>query len=166
MSAPPRSIWTAPAATLYLFPGEGAVEERSQKGTRFPSLIGPDDFISIETNPELMSFADLSAYIRGLRAQGYDAGRYAVDLYGKLTFPLVNFIMVLLGISFAIRPARRGGIADSVAVSVIVGFSYWVVFAVARSLGQEGLIPPFLAAALPDVLFVAVGIFFLSYVRD
>jgi lipopolysaccharide export system permease protein len=142
------------------------VADASVGGYVFASLKAPDEFASLETDHELMSFMELYNYIDGLKDQGYSVTRYMVDLYGKLTFPLVNFIMVLVGIPFALRHSRRGGIADGVAVSVIIGFSFWVVFAVARSLGQAGAIPPLVAAVLPDLLFVAIGVYVFSYVRQ
>ena len=73
----------------------------------FSGFASPEEFASPESSHENMSYAELKDYIEGLRKQGYDATRYTVDLYGKITFPLVNVIMVLVGIPFALRGGRR-----------------------------------------------------------
>jgi lipopolysaccharide export system permease protein len=79
---------------------------------------------------------------------------------------MVNFLMVLIGIPFALKEGRRNSIADGVAMSVAIGFSFWVIFEVARSLGHSGVLPPLVAAAFTDVLFLAIGVYLFGYIRQ
>ena len=52
-----------------------------------------DDFIQVQDAPETMSFLELRAYVARLRHGGHQVGKYVVQLYAKLSFPLVNVIM-------------------------------------------------------------------------
>jgi len=76
-----------------------------------------------------------------------------VDLHGKLAFSFVSIILLVIGISFSLRSERSGGVAQSIGAGVIIGFSYWLVFAFSLSLGRSGTLYPILAAWIPNLLF-------------
>ncbi|HHL40117.1 MAG TPA: LPS export ABC transporter permease LptG [Deltaproteobacteria bacterium] len=158
--------WVADEAEIQRFDGNEVVEEKTVKKFVLPGLKAPDEFTNLETSHEKMSFSELRDFILDLEAEGYNTSRYRVDLYGKITFPVVNLIMVLVGVPFALKTGRYGGIAVGVGLSVLIGFSFWIIFAVSRTLGQSGILPPLAAAAFPDVLFFAVGALMFGYVRQ
>jgi lipopolysaccharide export system permease protein len=158
--------WVAKESTGLTFLEGSVVDVYRKEETVFKGLEGPEDLIIFEKSYEDMSFKELKHYIRGLEKENYNTDRYRVELYGKFSFPLVNFIMVLVGIPFALRTGRRGGIAVSVGLSIVIAFSYWIIFGVAKSLGQSGILPPLVAATFPDVLFFAIGALMFGYVRQ
>lgn len=158
--------WVAPEAVVWSFSATEEAGKAAAADLALSGLPGPEDLSDVENIHKNMGFMDLWNYIRGLEAEGYDASRYRIDLYGKVTFPLVNFIMVLVGIPFALKTGRHAGIAAGVGLSVAIAFCYWIVFAVLRSLGQSGMVPPIMAAALPDLLFLAIGALMFGYVRQ
>lgn len=158
--------WIAPAATVWSFTEYGEAESSEVTNFVLEGLVEPEDLVNIENIQKNMSFKELRDYIHGLEADGYDATRYKVDLYGKISFPLVNFIMVLLGVPFALKTGRHSGIAAGVGISVVIAFSYWIIFALTRSLSQTGAVPPIIAALFPDALFFAIGALMFGYVRE
>jgi lipopolysaccharide export system permease protein len=113
----------------------------------------PDDFKVIQKDVEVMGFFELQRYIRKLQTEGYDATRYIVDLYGKVAFPFVTVILAFIGIAFSLRSERSGGIAQGIGAGLVIGFSYWLVYAFGLSLGRSGVIPPLLAAWIANLLF-------------
>ncbi len=112
-----------------------------------------------------MSFSVLYRYIVNLKKEGYETRKYLVDLYSKTSFPFVNLIMVLLGIPFSLTSGRRSGLALGVTVTVLIGFSYWIVFGINISLGYSGVIPPLVASWFTNIIFSAIGLLMLSHVR-
>jgi lipopolysaccharide export system permease protein len=78
----------------------------------------------------------------------------------------LNIITAFLGIPFALRLPRMGGLAAAVGLSLTLGFAYWVLFAVTVSIGQTGLLPPFLAAWVANILFGALGVYLLLRVES
>jgi len=158
--------WTAASAEVWRFTPDGKAEKTQAKGVALPGVMPPDELASAESAYKNMSFFELRNYVNRLVAEGYNAARFKIDLYGKITFPLVNFIMILVGIPFALKTGRHGGIAAGIGISIIVAFSFWVVFAVMRSVGMSGAIAPLVAAVFPDVLFFAAGALMLGYVRE
>jgi len=122
----------------------------------------PDNFKTVQKDAENMGYLELRRYIKEIQSDGYDAASYLTDLHGKLAFPLVNIIMAIIGISFAMHWEKKGGKTRGLAAGIIIGLSYWLVFALAVSLGRAGTLPPFLAAWTADILFcLAAGVMFL-----
>ncbi|NTW78050.1 MAG: LptF/LptG family permease, partial [Syntrophaceae bacterium] len=117
----------------------------------------PDDFKIMQNDAEKMGYFDLRKYVGKLQAEGYDASRYLVDLHGKLAFPFVTLILVLIGIAFSTRSERQGGLMQSVGIGIMVGFSYWIVHAFSMSLGRSGILPAILSAWAANIIFLAVG---------
>ena len=158
--------WVALEAREFVFTDVGSVEPGRSGRLVLPLKMNPDDFSSLEASHENMNFLELRRYISKLKHEGYNTTRYIVDMYAKITFPMVNFLMVLIGIPFALKEGRRNSIADGVAMSVAIGFSFWVIFEIARSLGHSGVLPPIVAAAFTDVLFLAIGVYLFGYIRQ
>ncbi len=125
-----------------------------------------DSLRRIGRNSEEMSYGELWTYIQKIQTAGYDATRYLVDLYSKLSTPFLSFIMVLIGIPFALKTSRSGGVALSLGSSVMIGFVYGVIFYVFVSFGKSGVLAPFLACWIPTVLFGLAGILTLMSIRQ
>jgi len=124
----------------------------------------PEDFLVVHKDADEMGYGELKKYIGKIQSEGYDAARYRADLYGKAAFPFVSLILAVMGISFSLlRSERSGGISMAITAGVLIGFSYWIVFAVALSFGRSGAWPPLLSAWLANILFGgAASIMFLK----
>jgi lipopolysaccharide export system permease protein len=126
----------------------------------------PADFNLVQKEAEKMGFIELRRYITKLQAEGYDATRYLVDMYGKVAFTLVIIILITIGISFSlIRTERSGGVMQSIGIGIIIGFSYWIVHAFSMSLGRSGSIPPILSAWFANILFGFASVIMFLRVR-
>ena len=106
----------------------------------------PEDFMAVQKDTDEMGLVELSSFIKKISTEGYDTITYRTDMHGKIAFPLVSVILAILGISFSLKSERSGGISQGIGTGIIIGFSYWIVFAFAISMGRAGTIPPMLAA--------------------
>ena len=118
----------------------------------------PDDLKTVQKDTDEMGFMELRDYIGKLQANGFDAERLLADMHGKIAFVMVNIILAILGISFSLRSERSGGVALSIGAGIVIGFSYWIVFAFCLSLGRSSAVPPFLAAWLANMILGLVAI--------
>jgi lipopolysaccharide export system permease protein len=116
-----------------------------------------NDLIQIQQGPETMTFRELRVYVMRLAETGHNVGKYLVDLYRKLSFPLIHVIMALVGIPFALTSPREGGRAMGVAVAVLIAMGYWVVHATAIAFAKADLLPPMLGAWTANILFAGLG---------
>jgi len=126
---------------------------------------GPNDFKIIQKDAEKMGFFELSRYVRKIRSEGYDVSRYLIDLQGKIAFPFVCLILVLIGMSFSVRSERSGGVMQSLASGIFIGFSYWIVHAFSMSLGRSGILPVYVAAWSSNVLFGGLAAYLFYKIR-
>lgn len=124
----------------------------------------PADFKLVQKDAEAMGYFELKRYIKRLQTEGYNTTQYSVDLYGKIAFPLVSIILGIIGFSFSLRSERSGGIMAGIGAGLIIGFSYWIVFAFGISLGHAGTMPPIFAAWIANIVFGAASLLMLSRV--
>ena len=158
--------WISPEGILSQFQDSQLLGVSTLKDAAMPLSKKPDELRNIERLANEMNYRELTKYVKKLKREGYAASRYSVDLHSKISFPLVSIIMVMIGIPFALRSGRHGGIAIGVGLSVIIGFSYWVVFAVNSSLGYNSIIPPFVAAWFTNFIFTGFGVLLLNNIRQ
>jgi LPS export ABC transporter permease LptF/LPS export ABC transporter permease LptG len=116
-----------------------------------------DDFIQVQNAPNTMSFLELRAYVSRLREGGHRVNRYLVQLYSKLSFPLVHVIMALVAIPFALVSPRSGGRAMGIGVAIVIAAGYWVVHSIALAFAQADLLPAALAAWTANIVFLGIG---------
>lgn len=124
-----------------------------------------ENFKNIERRSREMSYTELRNYIQKIQYAGYDATRYLVELYSKYSFPLLNIIMVLIGIPFSFKTARSKGVTLNIGISIIIGFIYGIIYYIFVSFGKSGVLPPLLASWTPTIIFTLAGILALMSVR-
>lgn len=153
---------------------DGIIQNRDKDGTydlsrfkRFELKIPerPKDFVRQEIEPEEMGYQQLNRFAKRLRAEGYDATRYFVDLHIKIAFPFVILIMALIGIPVALWK-KEMGTPVAVSIGIALCFVYLLVLGLSRTLGFAGILPPILAAWLANSLFLFFGVYLLINVNQ
>lgn len=113
---------------------------------RLPSELDPDEIRQGFTKPQGVPFFALPAYIGNLERAGFSARPHRVWLQMELAQPLLFAAMVLLAAGFTMRPSRFGGTALLVLLALLAGFAVFFLRNFAQVLGENGQIPPVLAA--------------------
>jgi LPS export ABC transporter permease LptG len=123
-----------------------------------------EQFTVIQKRGEDMSYWELREYIRKLQTAGFQVNTYLVDLYSKLSFPLVNLVMVLVAIPLSLQ-SPRGGRIFGIAVAISIMACYLVVHYIALSFARADLLPPAAAAWTANVIFMGIGVALLLRAR-
>lgn len=123
--------------------------------------VQPQDFIRITQKTLSLTFWQLKDYIGRLRKLGDDPSREIVDLHMKIAFPLTNLIVIFFFMPIATSNTRSKGRGWVIMLGLVVCFAYLIVVRVIQSLGYNGVIPPVIAAWLPNAVFTILGIGFL-----
>jgi lipopolysaccharide export system permease protein len=153
--------WQAQEGTEWHFLPDGKLTSK-KVATSAPVAETPEDLKLLSRDSEEFTYLDLQKQIMDLRSKGIDTKNYEVDLQTKLAIPLISPLMVLLAIPFALKKQISGGVALSFGIAMVIGFSYWVLSAFCISLGHSGALAPWIAAWLPNGIFILVGFFFLT----
>ena len=82
-------------------------------------------------------------------------------MFFKFSYPLAGSIFVLIGVAFA-SGKRKQSIATGFGVTLLISFLYYGVLRVGQTLGYNGVVPPFLAAQLGNLVFLVTGVALLS----
>lgn len=160
------STWVFTDVVERIFEENGSAEKKY-----YPLLLGlvsepPDTFRNLERNPEEMSFKELNGYIERLRENGYNAKKYLVDLYNKISFPFINVIMVMIACSIGLRYSKARNIARGLFSGIVIGASYWFFHSVCLSLGYSEIFPPVFSAWLTNIVFFSTGIIGILTLRN
>jgi lipopolysaccharide export system permease protein len=136
--------------------GHGFTERRFAI-REIPLKLRMDDLRLLGNNADNLSYRQLKEYSESLQRGGYQAFRYLAMMHAKLSTPFAAFVMVILGIPFALRNSRSGGIALGIGASIAIGFAYFVINSVLLSYGRSGVLPPVTAAWGANVIFSLGG---------
>jgi len=121
---------------------------------------GPDYFIKEWKTPEQMNFTELRKLVGNLARRGYATQELTVDLYGKTSYPLVPLTLVIIALPFCFRIGKKGSLYG-VGIAIVLAATYFLTFSATSALGSAGVMPAFLAAWAPNILFAGVGTYLL-----
>jgi len=141
--------------------GAGGLREVKDAPPNFTLPETLDDFRAVSVEPEELSFGMLRRQIKDLRRKGVDTSESWVDLHLKLALPAASVMMMLLAVPLTAGGTRITSFAASIGLGFTVGFSYFVLVAFARALGQTSALPPVVAAWAANTVFALVGFYYL-----
>ncbi len=105
-----------------------------------------------------MNFSTLVKYIAKQDFKDNKKQRNAlyIELYDKIALPLTTIALVLIGVPLSITPPRvrynRGFL-----FSILIIFTYYLIRALSISFGKGDVLPPFLAAWMPNIILMILG---------
>ena len=125
----------------------------------------PKDFLRQRMDISSMNLRQLHGYIKRFAGSGAikTINNLRVDLHQKITFPLRNFVIVLIGLPFALMSVgkRKAMTFTSIAISLVIGFLYYVADAVGLALAKGGALLAWEGAWLTPILFTLVALFII-----
>ena len=143
---------------------DGSVDYTEFNELEFPDVDHPDYFKKEVRTAAQMTYGELHRYVDELQQSGFDVSNLMVDLYRKLSFPLVSFIMAIIGIPFSFKTGRRGAFYG-IGLCVVVGIFYWSTFELFDKLGGINRLSPLIAAWFPNLIFGFSGIWMMLRVK-
>jgi lipopolysaccharide export system permease protein len=129
------------------------------------SLEEPKIFREDMKKPEEMNFVELYSYYSRLERAGFKNLKYLVRLYEKISYPVVNFVMMLFGVSLALN-TRWGGGVRAAGIGVIVSVLYWLLYSLSISMGNTGIMKPWAAPWISPILFCMAGILLYRRIKE
>jgi len=131
----------------------------------FKELTEEPSYFKKEVKPsEQMSTLELRSYIADLRQSGFDVVRLSVQFYRKFSYPLIAFVVTLIGIPFSFTMGGKGALTG-IALSIGIAIVYWSTSSLFEAMGNLSQLPPAMAAWSPDVLFGLAGTYLLLRIK-
>lgn len=130
---------------------------------RWQTSLSPSVLNVLVLPPDKMSAIDLWRYIEHLRANRQAAERFEIQLWKKLIYPFSAVVMLLLALPFAYLHTRARAISAKVFAGIVIGIGFILLNTLFSSLGLLGTWPPAITAALPTLLFSALGLIVFAW---
>lgn len=83
--------------------------------------------------------------------------RLKINLYEKISLPATCFLISIIGIPLAITPPRAR-FNRGLLFSILIIFCYYLLRAISTSLGEGQILTPVLAAWLPNIIVLILGV--------
>ncbi len=122
----------------------------------------PADFKMIEREVDRLRIKDLIRFIQNNKKSGIDSKVFEVKLHSRFSMSFIPIIMFLLAVPFAVSRSREGRLGKDLFIAFTLSFFYWLCYSITLSLGQNGTIPPLIAAWSPSVIFGFLALILLK----
>lgn len=118
----------------------------------------PIAFKDVMRRPEEMNLRELINYTRRLKEAGFKNNKLLVDMHSRIAYPIINLVMVLLGLSLATSGEMRSGLVTA-ALGIGISLLYWLGLSLSLSLSYTALVPAFIGPWSMPLLFGALAIY-------
>jgi lipopolysaccharide export system permease protein len=123
-----------------------------------PELVEkPSDFMKRSKPVEEMSILEIYRYVKKRARAGEDVAKEEVELNYRFSFPLITVILLIICLPLSVA-LKKGGVAIGLGISIILAFVYWGLIQSCRAYGVAGLMPPILAAWLPNMIYAFIAV--------
>lgn len=124
----------------------------------------PEQLMAEPKDPDQMGYEELGRFIESIQRSGGDVRGLVVQRMLKIAFPFSCLIIVLFGAPLGMSTGRRGP-AVGVGVALATVLIYLIMVRIAQGMGAGGLLTPWLAAWLPNLVFLVLGLGLLARTR-
>lgn len=114
----------------------------------------------ISRNEPDMWLSELQRQIDDPATSAVNRLKMLAELHSRFTFPFASIVFAILAVPLGIQN-RRAGKSGGFTISIIIILSYYVLMSVVRTLAERGVVPPAVALWIPNMIFFAMGWFFL-----
>lgn len=154
-------VWSLYEGILHQLDDRGYVRQEVKFDNAELSLERPfQDIWLAHRTPEEMSARELRKEIKTWQKSGVrSVDIMLMEYYCKFAIPFACLILALVAPPLAHRFAKKGGSMGGFLVAILLFFLYYNAYLLFRMLGTNHLLPPFLAAWAPNIVFGAFGLY-------
>lgn len=138
---------------------DGMVERLERGGRKDIVLpIVPDELFITAEEAKQMTLPELTHFIRRQEERGSgNVDAFEVEYHKRWAMPLGAFIMTLLGVTMSSRKVR-GGMGKNLGLGIVLTAGYILFSTVSTTFSVNNVMSPFMAAWLPNFVFLAIAI--------
>jgi len=160
-----RRYWTLRGGQLHILPDSQTAITVSFDSLRDKDFReAPTDLTATPHDPDEMRFGELKRFIASLDRSGADTNELKVELSLKVAIPFTCIIIAVLGSALA-TSTQRGGAAFGIGVSLAITLFFLMLIQITKAIGGGGLLPPYIAAWVPNAIFAVIGGVMLARTR-
>ncbi len=154
----PATGWTLHTGSLRFLLGPDQEVDFGYDSLRQRAMTERPLDLTVEPKaPDQMRYAELGHYVQTVERAGGDANKLKVERALKIAIPCTCLIITLFGAPLGIA-GMRSGPAYGVAVSLATTIVFLTMVQIMKAVGAGGVVPPLVAAWIPNSLFGIAGV--------
>ncbi len=123
----------------------------------------PDNFIRVKgIDPRMQDIKGQKKSIKEQKSIGEDTKTYLVELAKRYSFPFASFIVAFIGLSVSSKYVRGGKSTINLVICIVVGYGYYIVSGAFEAMSLNGILNPFIASWLPNLIYLGIGLYFMN----
>jgi lipopolysaccharide export system permease protein len=151
--------WKLTEATVSRFSESGELSQIEKVDSYATTVVSqPPKLLRDGISSDLVSFRELRQVLREGTSTGGAASVRETDLFQKLSAPFANLLFAFFAFPFALRRERQADTYIGIVASLIIAAVFWGSSAAMRAVAVSGLLPSYVAAWGPTLLFLVLGI--------
>lgn len=150
--------WTVKNYMIRDFDGmKETIRSGTVKDTIIP--IEPRDFLISANDWETLTTPQLTEYVNKQKMRGVaNIKSFEIEREKRYASTAAAFILTLIGMSLSSKKSK-GGMGLNIGIGLVLSFSYILFSTVTSSFAVSGLTTPFIAMQIPNVIYLAIGLY-------
>lgn len=121
--------------------------------------IVPSDFLISSNDFEQMTTPELYKHIKRQKAKGIgNMQAFEIEYHKRFASIASAFILTIIGASLSSRKIK-GGMGLNIGIGLLLSVSYILFMTISSTFAVSGLVSPFIAAWLPNIIFIGIAAF-------
>ncbi len=152
-----KKIWTIHNYSIRTIDG---YTEKIATGAQIDTTLNmvPEDYQVVDKIVETMTLPALNEAIGNLKLRGVNTIDYEIEKHKRRSVPFSAFILTIIGVSLASRKIK-GGIGFHLGLGLLLSFSYILFMQVTTVFATSGLLAPWQATWIPNILYGGLAIY-------
>jgi lipopolysaccharide export system permease protein len=120
--------------------------------------IVPSDFLISAHDSEQLTTPRLKAYIDRQKQRGIgNIQLFEIEYHQRFAMSFAAFILTIIGVSLSSRKVK-GGMGLNIGIGMGLSFSYILFLQVSSTFAVSGMVNPFIAVWIPNLLFAVIAV--------
>ena len=145
----------------YMIRDFNGMKETITRGSMLDTVltIEPSDFLIASNDQEKLTTPEINEYVNKQKMRGVaNIKAFEIEREKRYAATAAAFILTLIGMSLSSRKVK-GGMGLNIGIGLALSFSYILFSTVTSSLAISGITTPFIAMEIPNVVYLAIGIY-------
>ena len=134
------------------------IQEKVKTGIQIDTTLNmtPDDYKIVDNIVETMTLPKLNASIASLKLRGVNTIEYEIEKHKRQASAFSALVLTIIGVSLASRKVK-GGIGLHLGLGLLLSFSYILFMQVTTVFTTSGMLAPWMAMWIPNVIYGALA---------
>ncbi|MCE5204648.1 MAG: LptF/LptG family permease [Porphyromonadaceae bacterium] len=121
--------------------------------------IVPNDFIIANSDRQMMTSPQLRRYVKSQKERGMgNIQSFQIEYHSRIASVFSAFILTIIGAALSARKVK-GGMGLNVGIGLALSMAYILFMTVSSTFAVKGSMSPFIAAWIPNVIFLIIALY-------